>query len=119
MATLKDLGTFTLGVAAGKLIKYGLGKVVPAGELIPGVSNKTLANVGVGAGLAGFAYYNETRRFVGTDVGTALAVAGLDMAVTEVADMALGAAAVPAARFVSTVPSRAVPKYSPDMIKVD
>jgi len=118
VTTLKDVGVITVGSVAGKLINYVTKNFVPAGQLIPGVENTTLANIAVGVGLTGFAIYNERKALVSSDVANGAAVAGLSLVVGEAAKLAginPGSPQVVVNRTYTPV----VTKAEPGLVKVD
>lgn len=120
MTTLKDVGIITIGSVAGKLINYVTKTYVPAGQLIPGLENKALANIAVGAGLSVFAVWNETKRMVGSDVANGAAVAGLTLIVGEAAKLAginPGSPQVYVNK--AYTPIAAVARAAPELVRVD
>jgi len=96
----EDLIQVAAGSFGGKAASVVTPMVVPAGAIVPGVSNKTLANIVIGGALTGLALYGKLGKY-----SLAGAVAGTSLIANEVVDLAMGM--VPAGA-VYTPPAAAV-----------
>ena len=81
----EDLIQVAAGSFGGKAVSVVTPMVVPAGAIVPGVSNKTLANIVIGGALTGLALYGKLGKY-----SIAGAVAGTSLIANEVVDLAMG-----------------------------